>query len=128
MPLARRVLSVDDRAAPLDDPRAFMEWLVSRAGSQAELARRSALGNDQVSNYVRGVNEPKLPTVLAMMRAARALLDDAPLQHQERVLEELVDVLDDLTAAVRSNDQRLARLERLLPREDEGRGEGAPPR
>lgn len=80
---------MNGKPAPLDDPRAFMEWLVSRAGSQAELARRAGLLSSTISDYVRGENEPGLRNILKMMRAAEARLDGAPLQQVAAAEEEL---------------------------------------
>jgi transcriptional regulator with XRE-family HTH domain len=78
---------VDGKPAPLDDPLAFMEWLVEQAGSQAELGRLSGLLPSTVSDYVRGENEPKLTNVLKMMRAVEALLQGAPPQEEVRLRE-----------------------------------------
>lgn len=83
-------------AAPLDNQRAFMEWLVSRTGTQAELARRSSLGTDVISDYVRGENEPKLGNILKMLRAAEVVIEGAP--EREDLAEEAVRVLRRLEA------------------------------
>lgn len=96
-----------DAPAPLDDPRAFMEWLVSRAGSQAELARRAELLASTISDYVRGENEPGLVNVLKMMRAAEARLDGARLQTVAALQGELGAEVDRLR---RLNDQLEERL------------------
>lgn len=65
-------------AAPLDDPRAFMEWLVARTGGQAELGRRSEIAPATISDYVRGENEPKLTNVLKMLRGADVAIEGMP--------------------------------------------------
>lgn len=98
-------------AAPLDDPRAFMEWLVQKAGSQAELARRSELLSSSVSDYVRGENEPGLPNVLKMMRGADALLVGAPPQEEVRLREAHAAEVERLRLL---NDQIEAELARPL--------------
>lgn len=82
---------MSEKPAPLDDPRAFMEWLVTQCGSQAELARRAEMLSSTISDYVRGKNEPKLPNILKMMRAAEARLDGAPLHAAATLQEELAD-------------------------------------
>lgn len=81
------------KAAPLDDPRAFLEWLVAQAGSQSKLASASGILASTVSDYVRGENEPRLPNVLKMMRGAGARLDGAPLQAAASLQEELAEEL-----------------------------------
>ena len=87
LPCPSTVLDVDSGPAPLDDPRAFMEWLVARVGSQAELARRAELLPSTVSDYVRGQNEPGLVNVLKMMRAADVRFEGAPLHRAARLQE-----------------------------------------
>lgn len=98
-----------DRPAPLDDPRAFMEWLVDRVGSQAELARRAEMLPSTVSDYVRGENEPKLPNVLKMMRAAEARLDGAPLATTAALQEELAAEIDRFRRLTDLLEERLGR-------------------
>ena len=89
-------------AAPLEDPRAFMEWLVSRVGTQAELARRSGLLPATVSDYVRGENEPKLTNVLKHLRGGGVRNEGMP--EQADPLEEAVQVLRRLEAALLPED------------------------
>lgn len=79
-------------AAPLDDPRSFMEWLVSRTGGQAELGRRSEIAPATISDYVRGENEPKLPNVLKMLRGADVVIEGMPERPDQ--MEAIVRVLE----------------------------------
>lgn len=103
MPLAFTVGDVADAApaAPLDDPRAFMEWLVSRAGSQAELGRRAGISPDTISDYVRGKNQPLLENALKLLRAADVRIEGMPdrpdpLVEAVRVLHRLeIELLDE---------------------------------
>lgn len=90
LPLARSLGQVP-AAAPLDDPKAFMEWLINRTGSQASLARLAGLGTDTVSDYVRGVNEPKLTNTLKMLRAADVRIEGMP--DRPDPLEEAIRIL-----------------------------------
>lgn len=83
-------------AAPLDDSQSFMEWVVARAGSQAELARRTGLGTDAISDYVRGVHDPQLTNVLRMLRAVEVKIEGMP--DRPDLAEETVVLLRDLRA------------------------------
>ena len=100
LPLARTVTDMAP-AAPLDDSRAFMEWLVGRVGSQAELARRAALLPETVSDYVRGENEPKLTNVLKLLRGADVRIEGMP--EREDPMEEAIRVLRHLEAELLSD-------------------------
>lgn len=90
-------------AAPLDDPRSFMAWLVERAGSQAELARRSGLLPATISDYVRGENEPKLTNVLKMLRGLEIRIEGMP--ERDGQLARALTMLDEATDLLRRAEQ-----------------------
>lgn len=81
-----------------------MEWLVGRAGSQAELARRTGLGTDAVSDYVRGVHDPQLTNVLRMLRAVEVRIEGMP-ERPDRT-EEMIVLLRDLRAFLMNGEDR----------------------
>ena len=109
-------------AAPLEDPEKFMEWLVSRAGKQAELARRAELAAETISDYVRGVHEPQLTNVLKMLRAVDVKIEGMPRQPDR--LEAVEAKVDELATLVRQGFQGLeARIEQATPQ----RSRVAPP-
>lgn len=94
-----------------------MAWLVARAGSQAELARKSELLPATISDYVRGENEPKLTNVLKMLRGLRVQIEG---------MEPRPDPIDGLAEEVRQAVTMMDQAMQLLHRAEQAEAE--PPR
>jgi len=69
----------------------------ARAGlTQVELARRSGIAQNVISDYERGKREPSFGTVDVLMNAAGLTIEYAPLSELERVRrrrDEIIEVL-----------------------------------